>query len=273
MKTIELNAVDHETKIGKRCKPHEPNVTEDCLISDQGETVGFYMRKIPAKLRSYMELANREFNGPNVPKSMLSRSDVLQKVYGEGMSRKQAMAQSTVQMSAILGSIAPKPHMRRPYPSISSLHLKKSARNFIKAMLLAAKESEKLIAEIMPEQYNRQKEILSKTEEKWRFTDLFTSSISNYNIAAPFHRDTANLKGTVNVIITKRYSSRGGDLVVPDYDACFDQCDNSILVYPAWRNVHGVTPIEPISETGYRNSLVFYPLKAFEKFNKEGEIK
>lgn len=42
--------------------------------------------------------------------------------------------------------------------------------------------------------------------------------------------------------------------------------DNSMLVYPAWRNVHGVTPIVPTREGGYRNSLVFYSLKAFNKY-------
>jgi len=36
-----------------------------------------------------------------------------------------------------------------------------------------------------------------------------------------------------------------------------------MLVYPAWRNVHGVTPITATHDGGYRNSLVFYPLKAF----------
>lgn len=43
--------------------------------------------------------------------------------------------------------------------------------------------------------------------------------------------------------------------------------DYSILVYPAWRNVHGVTPIIPTHEGGYRNSLVFYPLKAFKNLD------
>ena len=56
----------------------------------------------------------------------------------------------------------------------------------------------------------------------------------------------------------------GGCLNVPDYNATFEQADNSMLVYPAWRNVHGVTPIKPIAEGGYRNSLIFYPLKAFK---------
>lgn len=43
------------------------------------------------------------------------------------------------------------------------------------------------------------------------------------------------------------------------------QCDYlqkaAILVYPAWMSLHGVTPIKLHKEGGYRNSLVFYPLK------------
>jgi hypothetical protein len=66
-----------------------------------------------------------------------------------------------------------------------------------------------------------------------------------------------------NVIICKKHNSKGGDLHIPDYNATIGQQDNSILVYPAWKNLHGVTPIIPIFENGYRNSLIFYPLKAF----------
>ena len=87
-------------------------------------------------------------------------------------------------------------------------------------------------------------------------------------IPAPFHIDNANLKNCVNVIITKRLNSKGGNLHVPDYNATFDSCNNSMLVYPAWKNIHGVTPIIPTHEGGYRNSLIFYPLKAFKKFVK-----
>jgi hypothetical protein len=92
---------------------------------------------------------------------------------------------------------------------------------------------------------------------------MFTSSISNYNISAGFHIDSKNAKNTVNVIICKKHNARGGDLHVPDYNATIGQQDNSILVYPAWRNIHGVTPITPTHDGGYRNSLVFYPLRAF----------
>jgi hypothetical protein len=129
---------------------------------------------------------------------------------------------------------------------------------------MLAKESEQLIKEILPAQYEKQIELFNDVPSKWRFGNLFTSSISNYNISAPFHRDTGNILGAVNVIICKQKNAKGGDLHVPDYNATIGQVDNSILVYPAWKNVHGVTPIIPTHEGGYRNSLIFYPLKAFK---------
>lgn len=252
MKRVDLTEVKHSVKIGDKCGIIEPNITEDCIFYADGEAVGFYMREVPLKLRQYVELANREFRSKNVPKSEMKRSS--------GLHNKE---NEVLQYSTILGSIPPKPHMRRPYKTRSSVHAVKPANTFIKAMLLAAKESEKLIKEILPEQYERQLELFKNVPDEWKFGSLFTSSISNYNIPAPFHRDAGNIKGCVNVIITKRRNSTGGNLNVPDYGATIDQCDNSILVYPAWRNVHGVTPIAPTFEDGYRNSLIFYPLKAF----------
>jgi hypothetical protein len=215
---------------------------------------------MPEKMCKLADLADKELRSKNVPKSMLNRKPT------DGWDEEKGIwkyKNEVSQWSCILGGVPPKPHMRRPYPTISSVHQVKSAQTFIKAMLLLAKESEKLIAEVMPSQYQRQKELFNQVPDEWKFGSLFTSSISNYNISAPFHRDTGNIKNTVNVIITKRRNSKGGNLHVPDYGATIDQCDNSILVYPAWRNVHGVTPIEPTFEGGYRNSLVFYPLNAF----------
>jgi hypothetical protein len=134
-------------------------------------------------------------------------------------------------------------------------------------MLLACRESEELIKEIAPNIFERQCKIIEeKVPPKFRFGRMFTSSISNFNIAADFHIDNGNLKDCVNVIIAKKSHAKGGNTTVPDYGATVDSCDNSILVYPAWRNVHGVTPIIPLKEGGYRNSLVFYPLKAFNDF-------
>jgi len=257
MKKIELIKIDHNVQIGDICGYIEPNITEDTLFMYNGEAIGFYIKDIGCyseKAKKLAELADKELRSKNVPKSTMKRSSGLHNTEKE-----------VLQYSTILGSVPPKPHMRRPYATISSVHSVKSAQTFIKAMMLLCKESEQIIKKITPEIYERQKSIIeNNVPEKWRFSELFTSSISNYNIPAPFHRDAGNLEGCVNVIIAKKKNAKGGNTTVPDYGATMDSCDNSMLVYPAWRNVHGVTPIEPTFEGGYRNSLVFYPLKAFK---------
>ena len=253
MQKIELTKVEHGIKIGDVCGDIEPNITEDSLFVDKGEVIGFYIKEIPQSLAKFIEVANAEFQSERVPKSTMNRT-----------SGEQGHTERVQQFSTILGGVPPRPHMKRPYPSISSVHQVKSAQTFIKAMLLAARESQKIIQDLTPEIYERQKQIISeKVPPKFRFGELFTSSISNFNIAASYHRDAANLEGCVDVIIAKKHNARGGNTTVPDYGATMDSRDNSMLVYPAWRNVHGVTPIRPTAEGGYRNSLVFYPLKAF----------
>ena len=253
MKRIDLITVPHEKKVGQVCEYIEPNVIEDCIFYAEGEAVGFYLTKMPQKMCKLADLANAEFRSTNVPKTEMSR--------GPQGNKKDKLER--LKSGKILGSVPPKPHMRRNYATLSSVHSVKSAQTFIKAILLLAKESEKLIKEILPKQYDDQVELFKQVPDKWRFGNLFTSSISNYNISAPFHRDTGNIVGAVNVIICKKFNSKGGDLHIPDYGATIGQQDNSILVYPAWRNLHGVTPIIPTHEGGYRNSLILYPLKAF----------
>ena len=253
MKRIDLKQIEHSIKIGDNCPYIEPNVLEDSIFYFEDEPVGFYLTKMPEKMCKLADLADSELRSKNVPKSEMKRSSGLHNT-----------EKDVLQYSTIIGSIPPKPLMRRPYASISSVHSVKSAQTFIKAMYLLAKESEQLIKELLPKQYEQQVELFKEVPEKWRFGNLFTSSISNFNISAPFHRDAGNIVGAVNVIICKKHNSKGGDLNIPDYGATIGQQDNSILVYPAWRNVHGVTPIMPTHDGGYRNSLVFYPLKAFK---------
>lgn len=257
MKRVDLIKVEHNTKIGDVCGHINPNVTEDTLFYDNNELIGFYIKdisKYSIKASKLADLADNELRSKNVPKSTMKRSSGFANADNE-----------VLQYSTILGSVPPKPHMRRPYATISSVHNVKSAQVFIKAMLMLCKESEQIINQIAPNIYKRQKEIIANNiPEKYRFSDLFTSSISNYNIPAAFHKDNGNLEGCVNVIIAKKQNATGGNTTVPDYGATVDSCNNSMLVYPAWRNVHGVTPIVPTHEGGYRNSLVFYPLKAFK---------
>ena len=268
MKTIKLKQVEHKTKIGKECPYYEPNIKEDCLLELDGEVIGFYINDVSIyskTLSALISVANKEFRSDNVPKTKLDRSDVLKAQQDNpGITRAQAREIGTSQMSVILGGVPPKPQFRRNYPTISTVHREKKANTFIKAMWGACLEAEKIVQNLTPHIHKRQIEIFKDVKKEWRFGNMYTSSISNFNISAPFHRDTGNIKGTVNIILTKRNNAKGGCLNVPDYNVTFEQADNSMLVYPAWKNVHGVTPIKPISEDGYRNSLIFYPLKAFK---------
>jgi hypothetical protein len=258
MKRLELQAIEHGVKIGPVCPDIEPNVTEDCFFLADGKVIGFYMRQLPSTIAKIADIADHELRSERVPKQVMARK-TRKGTRADGKGDYDVIEQ----YSTIIGSVPPKPHMRRTWATRSSVHGVKSATNFIKAMNMLCKLSEELIKSTAPNLYEQQMEAMKDVPSKWRFGTMFTSSISNYNIPAPYHQDRGNIKNTCNVIITKRRNSKGGNLHVPDYNATIDQCDNSILVYPAWRNVHGVTPIRPTHDDGYRNSLVFYPLKAF----------
>jgi hypothetical protein len=265
MKTLKLQKVDHNIKVGDTCPYYEPTVKEDCLLEDDGEIIGFYVKDVSKhneRLGKLLSVANNEFRSDNVPKSEMLRSESLRDGYEK--YGKYKLDNPVLQYSTILGSIAPRALLRRSYASRSSVHDNKTAQTFIKSMIATAIESEKVIKKLTPAIYERQMKMFENIDDKWKFGNMFTSSISNFNIAASFHRDTGNLVNSVNVILTKRNNSKGGSLNVPDYNATFEQADNSMLVYPAWRNVHGVTPIKPMHETGYRNSLIFYSLKYFD---------
>lgn len=256
---VRLTPRQSPLKIGDTTPDLEPTVTESCILLDpDGTEVGLFLKELPKDLINLVTIADQELRSDRVTKSVMDRKTMVGALNGKPQYRVVS------QYSAILGSIPPKPHMRRAYPSRSSLHREKGSDTFIKAMLKAGKLCMGLVNHYIPSVH---KHHLARVEErlpnKWRFANHFSSTISNCNIAAPIHQDNANIKGAINLIITKRQNSRGGNLHVPDYDATFDQSNNSLLVYPAWRNRHGVTPIIPTHQGGYRNSHVWYALDSF----------
>lgn len=249
MKIHNLCKVDHKFKTGMKCPDIEPNIFEDTLFLLDEKPVGFFIRKINPKMQKIANFADCELRSERVPKGLMTRS-----------SSYKNNNQHVAQYSVIIGGVPSRPQARRPYPNVSSVHRSKAARGFIRAMKYLAQLTEELISQHMPEQHSKQIQILDNAiEPRLRFSKMFTSSISNYNISAPFHQDNGNLKNTVNAIINKKFKVSGGNLYVPDFNLVFDGCDNSLVVYPAWMSIHGVTPIHAKNKSGYRNSLVFYP--------------
>lgn len=268
MKRIDLKQVENSVKTGMKCDSLLPNVVEDSVFYLNDKPIGFYLRDLAEHdilAAKFSDIADTELRSDRVPKQEMSRGPQGSK--SDKIKREKEGKTIVTQFSTILGGVPPKPHMRRDYPTISSVHGSKSAKNYIKAMLLLVGRSEQLIKQIMPEQYEVQKTLIAaNSPKKYRFGELFTSSISNFNIAADYHIDRANLKGCVNVIIAKRKDAAGGNTTIPDYGVTVDSADNSLLVYPAWANIHGVTPIIESACGGYRNTLVFYALASFKKY-------
>ena len=109
MKTLELKQVEHNVKVGDTCGSIEPNILEDTLFVIKGEPVGFYVKDIATyseKAAKLADIADKELRSNNVPKSLMKRSSG----FLDNDKSKQVL-----QYSTILGSIPPKPHMRRPY--------------------------------------------------------------------------------------------------------------------------------------------------------------
>ena len=114
MKRIDLKEIEHNTQIGDVCGEIEANITEDSIFYYDGEPIGFYINdisKYSKKASKLAALANQELRSKNVPKSVMKRSS--------GFTNPE---NEVLQYSTIIGSVPPKPHMRRPYPTISSVH-------------------------------------------------------------------------------------------------------------------------------------------------------
>ena len=50
MKKLELKKVNHSVKVGDSCGEITPNITEETVFYDNGNPIGFYLKKIPSNL-------------------------------------------------------------------------------------------------------------------------------------------------------------------------------------------------------------------------------
>ena len=226
MKTITLTKQPFTIRKGDACPTIQPNITESCILADpDGTHVGLFLKELPSDLCNLVNIADQQLRSDNVRKSRMDRKTLIGH-NPDGTGKYEVISQ----WSTILGSCPPKPHMRRPYPSRSQVHQQASARPFTKAMNAIGLMAFGLVQQYTPAVAQEHTIAVQKRlPTKWRFGGPFSSTISNCNIAAPIHQDNANVKGAINLIITKRRNSTGGNLHVPDYNATFDMNDNSML--------------------------------------------
>jgi len=267
--SLHLKPVKHDFKVTQPCPEVEPNVKESCLlVSEDGQPIGLFLREMPKELVNLATIADIEFRSNRVPYA--------------GGSNRQARANGKLSRvtpgtkSAQLGTMG-RYNIRKHYNvRVSPAHKHKPSETFIKAMTLLGKKSMELLRLYAPTIYEKHMEALDHggavgdtggvgMPKNWRFATYHSCSNSTRSSSVGFHIDHTNIADTINMIIMKRRNSTGGNLYVPDYNAIFDQVNNSMLAYPSWRNMHAVSPIKATHQKGYRDSHVFFTKKIFYK--------
>lgn len=250
MKTLNIKKTKEWVKKNEPVEVIEPNITESCYLVEDWEVIWFYLapEDVPQRIKKIATLVNNELLSPRVPKSMMNR------VFYD----KLWNAIRLKQFSAIIWAVPESPFKRRYKPWLSHLHLEKTADKYIKLKYLFAQECEKLVKEISPELYERQKELLKS--QKIKIANLWTSWIDNFNWSVNTHMDGWNIKWANNIIYFKRKNSTWWNLHIPEYEWVVNSANDSLVFYPAYKHIHAVDKITPLEDWWYRNSIVLYPL-------------
>lgn len=170
------------------------------------------------------------------------------------------------QRSLVTNDVAPTKN-KNDYPSSSMF-----TRQFPEKQRLVNRYARMLADEYrnaLPEYYERQVEITSEGGRKailpdWKITGTpFTSGIINKDTSLGCHLDSRNLKDALSAMIVVNSGTRGGNLILPEYDLEFKLKDNTILIFNGCKIMHGVTPIHAEREGAHRYSLVFYTSAGF----------
>jgi len=104
----------------------------------------------------------------------------------------------------------------------------------------------------------------SDVKDEWRLGETnWTSGVVNRSSSLPYHRDGFNFAVWTAMPVLRRHM-RGGYLHIPEYNAVVASRDGWAVFFPGYELVHGVTPMTPTREGGYRYSVVYYALKGMK---------
>lgn len=114
-------------------------------------------------------------------------------------------------------------------------------------------------AELMPEEYGRQRDLVSKTSPDFVIKGtVFTTVTVNKNWQTAVHKDKGDFKnGFGNLTALRKGTFTGGFLVLPRWDVGFDIQNGDLLLMDV-HQWHGNTPIVKDDPKAVRLSLVMY---------------
>jgi hypothetical protein len=119
--------------------------------------------------------------------------------------------------------------------------------------------------EISQDIYDHDKAVLDNVEKEWKIgeQDLWTSGVINQSASLPYHKDNFNFQ-TWSAMPVIRRKMDGGYFSMPEYGQTVACRDGWVLFMPGYKYVHGVTPMQPKADDGYRFSIVYYALKGMK---------
>lgn len=167
----------------------------------------------------------------------------------------------------------PRHNLRRDYCSAAGLERDNPQAHEL--VLRYAKQVSTYYQQYNPDLYAEHQRQIERVLPEYTVRDsVFTSGIINKNNPLPYHHDTGNFKDVWSNMLVFKHKVEGGHLAVPEYDACFELKNNSLLMFDGQSLIHGVTPIRKKSREGHRFSIVFYSLQQMWKcLTPEEEVK
>lgn len=253
MKQVQLNKAEVNIKEWQK-KPVKPG---EQVILIKEDTFLMLERNLPA-------LYIRDIN--NLPEFLLPASQSLD--YGE--SERAGGLKSGSQR--IIGLIPPS--YRKDILCLQSAVIEKNPEQY-KIFENLGRHLDMIYKEHLPRQHNLHVHLLQKHQgilpEYFISGTPFTSGIFNKNNSLGYHKDQANIRHSMSVMLVMRNGVAGGKLHLPEYNVLIECGNNSLFIFDGSSILHGVTPIIETHLGAYRISIVFYSLKAAKKCKTQDE--
>lgn len=155
----------------------------------------------------------------------------------------------------------PRVKIRNDYCSATSLATEHPKEHSI--VCKYGEQLAKLYSDFSEETYKQHLDTTeTKVLEEYRIPNTpFTSGIINKNNPLKYHFDSGNFKDVYSCMVVFKHKVNGGYLSMPEYGIGFECANNTAMMFDGQETLHGVTPIQKLSEHSRRYSIVYYSLR------------
>lgn len=223
--------------VGDKVAPAEANVTRPTVFTNGGEPILAYL-PVPNKTELRRAVMGINYN----PTPRASGMNSMSRTFGAS-PRRPVYGREGCHQSSVMSE----------NPDAG------------KTLSEWATNLENMLREFAPAIADNNKAVLEAVKTDWRMGEnsLWTSGVINRSSRLPYHRDSFNFP-TWSAMPVLRRNMQGGYLSVPEYNLTLACRDGYAVFFPGHELVHGVTPMQPTSEDGYRYSIVYYALKGMK---------